>query len=188
MTRRGCSTKELLANTVSHGAVFFLVDDDRLRDFSDGPPITGTGKDPSASASVASPNRDPNSDINNMYEGRWYILDRGDDQRKFYLVLDHMLREVDERTWRGLVGESPSTLPTRIPDLHFFHNKIMGQPIIREFPLIRGLEGRVYLNDNGKKRWIVSGEILALYGFSWSTIKDLGAKAEEMENGPDMRG
>lgn len=55
-----------------------------------------------------------------------------------------------------------------------------------EGKLIQDSQGRVYLIENGKKRWVVSGTLFAHLGYSWSKVtKD--AQAENYLNGEIMR-
>lgn len=99
-----------------------------------------------------------------------------------YLVLDNTLRHIlDVTVYEGLFGSRDVTfdlIPQPLIDAY-----AKGPVLDAHTPLVKGFDSAVYLIDQGKKRWITSGDVFERYGFNWRRIVSIGSIVDLVPTG-----
>ncbi len=123
---------------------------------------------------------------NNLKEGDFY--QKSSEKDVFYIVIDSKLRRIANlNTLENMIGSrEPPNVKTEKSE--FFDKQPSGPSITTEHPLIRGQREQVYLVDDNRKRYIISGEAFDRYHFLWAKIQDLGSKADDIQDGPQLTG
>jgi hypothetical protein len=105
----------------------------------------------------------------------------GDGSPAVYLVLDKKLRHIENpQVYDNLFGNNRQ-LQGELQGL--VDNMPKGTPFTNSTPLVRGVDGKIYLIDDCKKRHIRSSEVFNKFGFDWNHVVNIDHEADKIPDG-----